>query len=94
MPIVFSLQVAGDQTDKGDQTNQGDKTDWDDHGDQTHHSHSIEYEVVRQPSNMRNCQYPVSMSESMTIISRARDAGTPEKPRWSVEIVSSIWIVC
>ena len=67
MPIVFSLQVAGDQTDKGDQTNQGDKTDWDDHGDQTHHSHSIEYEVVRQPS-MRNCQYPVSMSESMTII--------------------------
>ena len=33
--------------------------------------------VVRELSNMQNCQYPVSMSESVTLIS-ARDASASE----------------
>ena len=72
LKIKKKLQITqNDQTDLVDQTDQTD---------QTNIPHRIEYErVVQELSNMRNCQSPVSMSQSVseshTNIS-ARDAGS------------------
>ena len=62
------------QTDKTDETDQTE-------ADQTDKTNVLaRYNargVVRELSNMRNCQFPVSMSESVTTIS-ARDASASE----------------
>ena len=48
-----------------------------DHDEQTNNSYWIEYEGEGELSTMRNCQSPVSMSLSHTIIS-ARDVSASE----------------
>ena len=83
------MQITqNDQTDKTDETDQTE-------ADQTDKTNVLaRYNargVVRELSNMRNCQFPVSMSESVTTIS-AIDAGASEKENYAVQINNVFFI--